>query len=64
MYSVWEPHYKGMALEGEKHLMQLQILLQNDLDMNAEGSLIKGRMEFPQLIEKSIYGEIWFTGVN
>lgn len=31
--------------------------------MNAQDSLVKGRVEFPQLIEK-VYGEIWFTGVT
>lgn len=39
------------------------MLLQNNWYANAQDSLVKGRVEFPQLIEK-VYGEIWFTGVT
>lgn len=44
--------------EGEKLTIKLQILLPNDLYTKAQDSLVKGRMEFPQLMEKSIWSSL------
>lgn len=53
VFCVGTSAVKGTAWGGGKHMIQLPVLLQSDLRMNAQDGLTKGRMEFPLFVEES-----------